>query len=492
MFSVNVSIAELFEILMAAALRRKRLILMPILIFSALSILAVLSWPRQYQAHALLMLQEGQSADPLSGGNGQSRQGRLKAEEIDTLLKSDRVLAGAISDMNLGKAPLSQGDVEGAIRSLRKQIGVSVVGNEFIDIEFKQSERDGIGERLSIILTRFFEHLLTREYAMKTAREFALEQRRRDVVSTDAAIEDWMARVKSGRASGQVADAKAPASKSSDSKADVSVDPKLAELKKRHLELEQKVLASANTLLPGANLASMDQVIHDELRVATSRAQAGQLQGGQLQAGQLQAGQFEGMPDRTGALKALAADIDGYRALGLDLAKQRMANAQTSAQSLLQSLAGAKDDTAKTLYSGLYSEWEGLAARHVEALEQFDNHVKRAKKSSGPSMTPFGLVAPESIRIIDEPRDPALPATSLLKIVVACLAAGVGLGLGLAALAEQFDDRIYDSRTLSKLAGVDAVFKIPVIETALQRDTDADGGGTRAPQRGHLMVVSGA
>lgn len=463
--SVNLSISELFDILISAALRRRRLIIIPILIFSALSLLAIIAWPRLYQANVLLMLQEGQSSDPLGAGGGQSRQGHLKAEEIDTLLKSNRVLAGAINDMNLGKKPFSQKDIEREIISLRKQIGVSVVGSDFIEVGFKQYERDGIGERLSIIMTHFFEHLLTREYSMKTAREFALEQRRRDVVSTDTAIENWMASVKSA---GVVAGA-----------SEAKPDTKMAELYKRHLGLEQKLLAEASTLLPGANLATMDQVINDEIHIASARSQTSQL---------------EVPSDRIVALKELSAEVDAYRALGLELAQLRTGNARTLALTLLQSQASAADDKTKALYGGLYSDWEGLAARYAEAVEQYNNHVKRAKKASGPGMTPFGLVAPESIRIIDEPHDPELPTTSLLKILVACLGAGVGLGAGLAALAEQFDDRIYDSRGLSKLTGVDAVFKIPLIESELDRDKDDDSGGTgeRPPRRNRLSIVAGA
>jgi uncharacterized protein involved in exopolysaccharide biosynthesis len=462
--SVNLSIAELFDIFIAAALRRRRLIIVPILIFGALSILAIVVWPRQYQADVLLMLQEGQSSDPLGTSGGQSRQGRLKAEEIDTLLKSNRVLAGAINDMNLGKKPLSQKDIEGEIRSLRKQIGVSVVGSDFIQVEFKQSERDGIGERLSIIMTHFFEHLLTREYSMKTAREFALEQRRRDVVSTDAAIENWMTSVK---AAGVAAEA-----------TDATPDNKIAELQKRYSDIEQKLLTEASTVLPGANLASMDQVINDEMRVASARSASSQL---------------EVSSDRIAALKDLSAEVDSYRALGMELAQLRIGTARTLALTLLQSQASAANDKTKALYGGFYNEWEGLAARYAEAVEQYDNHVKRAKKASGPGMTPFGLVAPESIRIIDEPHDPELPTTSLLKILVACLGAGVGLGAGLAALAEQFDDRIYDSRGLGELTGVDAVFKIPLIESELDRDKDSDSGGTgeRPPRRNRLSIVSG-
>ena len=56
------------------------------------------------------------------------------------------------------------------------------------------------------------------------------------------------------------------------------------------------------------------------------------------------------------------------------------------------------------------------------------------------------------------------PATSILKIIVACMAAGIGLGVGMAALAEQFDDTIYDARDLGRLSGIDVVIQLPKLD----------------------------
>jgi capsular polysaccharide biosynthesis protein len=455
---VNIGIAELIEIFIAAARRRKRLIIVPIIVFTALSVLAVLFWPRQYTARALLMLQEGQSANPFSADGGAARQGRLKAEEIDMLLKSDRVLSAALNDMNLGKKPLTQSAIEGEIRSLRKQINVGVVGNDFIEIEFKQAEREGIGERLSIIMTRFFEHLLTREDSMKTAREFALEQRWRGVASTISSLEDWMTRAKAAGASS------------------LSDDGRMAELKKQYQDLEKKLVTSASSLLPSTNLAILDQVINDEIRLSSSRAQTPQL---------------GGAADRIVTLKELAADVSAYQSVGLEIAELQTENARAMAQSLRQLQGDSTDDKTKKLRDELYGEWERTATRYSEAMEHYDKHVKRAKKGSGPSLTPFGLIAPESIRIIDEPHDPALPSTSALKIIIACLAAGLGLGAGLAALAEQLDDRIYSSRGLNTLAGVDAVFKLSRIDAELDTQAAETPSAEPAARKGRLAVVSG-
>lgn len=455
---MNVSIVELLEIVINAAWRRKRLIIAPILVFSALAVIAVFAWPRAYTTRALLMLQEHGSSDPLSGGGGASRQGRLKAEEIDTLLKSERVLVGSVLDFNLGKKPLSASDLEGEIKSLRKRVGVSVVGSDFIEIELKDSARDGIGERLSIILTRFFERLLEREDSMTTARAFALQQRHRDVATTSSAIEDWLKRAAATGTAG------------------VMLDGRLAELRKTQADLEQRLKQSASSLLHGdINLGMLDQFINDEMRIASARMRTSD--------------PLAGLSDRLGVLKALEAELAAYRSLGREISELLTSNARALANSLREQPADP-EGKIKTLTG----EWESLDARYAEAVDQYGKHILRAKKGSGPSMAPFGLIAPDSIRIIDEPRDPATPTTSLLKILVACLAAGIGIGGGLAAIAEQLDERIYDHRGLGNLAGTDAVFRVPAmpVETEANHETDNADDDDSASRRSRLAVVSRA
>lgn len=445
---MNLSIAELIEAVLAAALRRKQLIIWPIVFFSALCILAVLFWPRTYVTSALLMLQERQSTTSLSLDGAPTRQGRLNAEEVDTLLKSERVLTGAILDMNIRGEPLTGEAIEGEIRSLRKRISVGVVGSDFIQIELKDSERVGISEKLSIIMTRFFERLLTRGDAMRTAREFALEQRQREVVATKSAIESWIDRAQAAGAKGDF------------------VEDRLKTLRNRKADLQNKLAAGADALLPGRpNLATIEQDLHDELRMSTRSSSADALAENS---------------SRVRDLKALADDAAAYRAVENDISQVL----NTKAQGLALSL---KELPATVETKQLMREWSVLESRHIEAVNQYSAHMERARKGAGPALTPFGLIAPDSIRIIDEPRDPELPTTSLLKILVACLGAGVALGAGLAALAEQLDDRIYEPRRLAALTGVDTVFRLPELKPDAVTEADMD---ERPPRRGRLAIVS--
>ena len=450
---MNLSVAEIFSILLAAGVRRRRLIVIPIVIFSILAVVAACIWPRMYAARTLLMLQERQAADPLSSG-GASREGRLRGDEVDTLLKSDRVLTSAILDFNVGKKPLTAQQLESAIKDLRRQIGVTVVGSEFLEIELKQSDRDGLGGRLAIILTRFFERLLSREDSMKTARRFALEQRKRDVDVAKAAIEDW---VKRAVAAGAKEDAGSGG---------------LLEMQAERKTAEDNLLAAARSALPeAANLTTMGETLADELRLASAHLRG---PGGGTTASQ-----------QVGMLRDLETQHDAYWALSASYWKALTAHARAVAQTLPRQQDGQTGPT-----EALLQEWHGLDSRFAEALQQFDSQQKGSRNSSGPTLTPFGLIAPDSIRIIDEPRDPILPTTSPLKIIVAFFVGGIGLGIGLAAIAEQFDDRVYDSRAIEQIVGAENVVRISTIaDEGILQDDPADSPLRR---RGHLAVVSEA
>lgn len=448
---MNIGIRDLIHLLLAAAWRRRRLIVAPIVVFSLLSIVAALVWPRTYTARTLLMLQERQASDPLSSG-GQLREGRVRADEIDTLMKSDRVLTSAVLDFNVGKPPLSPAELENAVKSLRRQVAISVVGTEFIEIELKQSDRQGIGSRLSVLLTRFFERLLSREDSMKTARQFALEQRRRDLDVSRVAVEDWLKRVQAAGARVNTADSRVP------------------ELQAKFAALEQKLMLSASSVLSEpVTPATLGEAIADELRIAAARPR--QAAGTGLQSSA-----------HWNALRDLDAEHEAYLAVGAELAKAVLAHARLVAQSVPQTQSGPAQ--------AIYQEWLSLDARYSEAMTQYDAHQKRSRKAAGPTLTPFGLIAPDSIRIIDEPRDPALPTTSLLKIILACLVGGVGLGVSFAAIAEQMDERVYESRVLENIAGADRVFRIPRIDEAgILADEPRDRPLRRLK---HLSVVSEA
>ena len=426
---MTVNVSEFLQILLTVAWRRKLLIIFPILIFAGLSVVAARYWPRTYIAQTLIMLQEGKAADPLNYGGGRTQRTQLRKAEVDTLLKSERVLRGAVLDFNIGGKALTPKDIENEIKDLRDIIHVKIVGREFVSVELHGQNPVGMADRLSIIVTRFFERLFSRVDEMKTARQFAFEQRKRDLEISENALSEWVARNGALIASDNINDNIA----------------RIAELKRKRSEAEQRLKEEARFTIQGpvelnTILSSLSQSRRSSL-YAGSNSDSGTLA-------------------QTGELERLLQAYEDVHSSLVEVQRSTIAAINLALKSS-QSASGP-----------VHLELVALKARHNEAVEQFKAHMAQAKKSKAPALPPFGLINPELIRVVDEPHDPVSPATSILKIILACAAAGIGLGVGMAALAEQFDDTIYDARDLGRLSGIDIVISLPEMDKHSKEQDD--------------------
>jgi len=419
---VGVSVREFIEILLTVARRRWLVILLPILIFTGLSVLAAKYWPQTYIARTLIMLQEGQVADPLNYGGRALRRTQLRGAALDALLKSDRVLEGAIRDFYSDQKPLTRKQLEDEKTSLRKEIVVGVVGQEFINIELRQTNPNGLADRLTIIVTRFLERLFSKQDAIMTARQFALQQRKHDLESSEQTLIAWFGRHQ-------------PLIKTSASAASVE---QLLSLQKARSAAEKKLINAAASVIQGPAemtkiIATLTQAKQYPLRFSSGNATST-------------------LPQD---MQQLVAFLDSYQETNKSLNK---------ALRTLVAITETNLQSSNLAVSPTHQEFENLVSRYNENRRQLATHSARAGNARAPTLPPFGLINPELIRIIDKPQDPTSPATSILKIIIACMAAGIGLGIGLAALAEQVDDTLYETRGLSHLTGIDLVIPMPMAD----------------------------
>ncbi len=265
-------------------------------------------------------------------------------------------------------------------------------------------------------MTRFFEGLLTRQDAIKTARQFSLEQRKRDVDAAQMALDEWTSRSSAAVAGGGKSSLDLAAAAVADAQLKFAVS-------------RQRLIESAGGLFAGTlDPEKIAEAFAVEKRILMAGAPGGDVQ-------------------RTTALNALETQLEAYNSFNRELSESLLV-----AQKLRETSSGS---------SAVEVERQRLTARLAEATALYGAHQVRAQKSTGPGSTPFGLIAPEAIRIIDEPRDPVSPVTSILKIILACLGAGIGLGIGLAAIAEQLDDRIHSPAVLEQLSGVPVLAHLP-------------------------------
>ena len=418
---MNVSIAEQARYLLEAAWRRRFLILAPIAVFFVVSALVAAYWPRMYASSLLLMLQERGSASPLRANTDIFRELRITGDEIETLLKSDRVLASAVLDLRHEQGIPTGAELQKEVRRLRSALFVKVVGNEFIEIQLRDSVATGLGAKLANISTRFLETFLAREDSLKTARHFALEQRSRDLKEAKAALDAWRSRQNS------------PDSVSAIAVLDGASDREIsAEVR---LVAARKALEEAAKVLPGqpTDPDTIAQIVGAE-GAESEKAQSG-------------TDALRPDPLRRPAIGGLKQFVAAHRA-----AKAELSQAQAEARK-------ARD--ANPAADALRQERLQLEARVADATALYETHQRRVDQTLGRSIGPLGLAAPERMRIIDEPRDPLSPMTSIFIIYVACIGAGVAIGICLAALAEQIDGRIYSSSGFARLTGLPLITSLP-------------------------------
>lgn len=140
--------------ILRAAWRRRYLMLLPLMVLIPASALVATLTPRQYEATALVMLQETNALSGNQVGYMHTQEMAGKIKGLQALIKSDFVLAEIVA-RDRDARPLSI-----RIDELRKRIDVRQVSDSFVEISLKHSEKKGLGDRLNAILASLFESLL--------------------------------------------------------------------------------------------------------------------------------------------------------------------------------------------------------------------------------------------------------------------------------------------------------------------------------------------
>lgn len=430
--AVNISLSRFIAELLAAGRRRWLLIIIPIVIFSIFSVIVAKYWPRIYTSTALLMLQENDKWSPLGRQNAPSWDSRLRADEVEALLKSEKLMGAAVLDMQNGSQPLTVTEIDNAVRFWRSALSVKVVGNDFIQIELKDDDPRMLAQRLTIFVSRFLESLLARQENLKGARQFAIQQRELEVKTAERELAAWNSR--------NPTSFPAPDEATERSGAKEAAAKALAQSR---ADIEVKAGQILGKVVPYTQLA---QAVADARKVIDTARNTS-----------------DGKRDTRGSVDPAALE-ELERSLAEIAARTRQVT-ETPAKS-----AKTRDEIAhaqslsrqRTLLENRLSNAKALLETHRRLLVQ------------GGNATPLGLSAPEQIRVVDEPRVPTFPSNSIFKVILMCLAAGIGIGIGLAVIAEQLDDRMYSVDVIERIVGAPMIARLPSF----------DGNDVLSPQPG--------
>ena len=153
--------------------------------------------------------------------------------------------------------------------------------------------------------------------------------------------------------------------------------------------------------------------------------------------------------------------------------KQRVADA---------ALARLKRAERQLSFHGRYlAAQSGVEKELTAARKTFEE--ARGRFRSKREKTLVILSAPDQLKLVDVPQIPKRPTTSALKILIAGVAAGIGLGCGLAVLAEQLDQSVRGEEDLAGETDMPVLARLPRLRDEEKEALSFYGHPSGAPPR---------
>jgi uncharacterized protein involved in exopolysaccharide biosynthesis len=410
--------------------RRRLLIVLPILLMLPVSIAAAIILPKVYTARALMQLQEAGRDNPFSR-EGDPASSVYRVQErfagLRALFMSESVLAKALGAQTEKLPPAER---EAKIGELRQALAVDLIGGDFIEVKLTGAKPEGLGRTLESVMASFLEALVP-EQGGATAAQLMVNARRQeldDLLRTREEMQRELAKL---------------LPEGSDDAA------------RQFAALEERRRDKGDTLA------------RTEAEIARLRGALGNPSDEQLERDMaaLPTGVDQPTDGRAQSLSALKS----LSSLRQDLAAEtRDLGADTA------TLSGRM-----THFRELQDQLTVLNKEIASARETYENYQKRFSGTN--AVRSVGILkAPELIRIVDPPRDPATASRSRLMYFLSGIAAGGLLGLGLAFVAESLDQRIRHADEASEATGLPVLAVVRDKDNCREHSMIGLGGGSKS------------
>jgi len=466
--------------ILSAAWRRRYLIVFPLLLMPIVGLGIGMLTPKNYVTHMSFLLQETAKMNPFLEDLAVSTNLKERMAGLKTLLHSRHLLKLVAQDLNLINLDSSESDIEAKISKLSSALTVQLVGSDLIKLTYKSDQVQGMKDTLDIVGKRFIETLLAPEQSSIAASEtFLTEQldvikaelstseKRLSTYKSDYALELpelHMSNIQQLRDTRQrlaqknieLAGAKAGLSE---------LKSKIGQLDPVIGRLEEQIISVRSEL---TMLRARYKDKHSDVQSAVRRLEHLESERNRIMNA---APSFQNLDmDR---LWNMATTLNNGDALNqvqplLVSQLQELQLAQTRYKSLDQeviSLNESVDDMDKRIAAFGFHEKNMKDMQRDLSVKQklYEDLLKRYEmaKVTG-ALGKFE--SPERVKLIDRPFNPSSPINlPIILFVVAGLAGGGLLGVGMAVLVEASDNTVRRSETLQNLSGVPVLSRIPNI-----------------------------
>ena len=469
-------LAEILHGLLAAAWRRRYVIVLPVLLLPPLGALIGSFVPLSYETRMSVLVQEPGRFNPFLEDLSVRSNLRDRMEGLRALLTSRHVLLPVAEDLGMVAPRASEGEEARAVGELASSVAVQLIGQEMVELRYRARRPEGMDRVLSRIGERFIERIRGPEDSSLRDSVTFLERQLGQAQGALETAETALAAFKSARA------AQLPELRAANLQRLAQLREQLAEREVRLAGAEREV-ASVNQRLLQTDpvigrieqdiVAAMSELSllrarytdeHSRVQATLRRLERLEEERRALLAAASRAAPFDDA--RLWNFAAVAA----ARGEGAQMLLVSQVGALEAARTRLETLRGeAANVRAAVAELERVIAGSGEAERELRALErevavnaeltqQLRSRFERARVTADLARQQ----APERIKVIDRPYEPSAPTKPMTMIfALAGLAAGLALGIGLAALLDLMDSTLRRIREAERVTGVPVLARLP-------------------------------
>jgi polysaccharide chain length determinant protein (PEP-CTERM system associated) len=473
--------------LLWAGWRRRYLIIVPVILLPLSGAIVGILAPKNFQTSTTILFQEAAQQNPFLEDLSIATNLKARMDSLNALLHSRHILASVAWKMELLHKSMGQKDKAKVIGELSKSLNARLVGENLIKITYNAPQRENMVEMLSLVSMRFVERVLAPQRSSIIQSESflanELEQRRKNLEKAETALAQYknkfaselptlhsanvarLSQLKTYAATRRIELQGAKAAQKSLAirlsqtnpvigkieESIVNILAELSQLRSRYTDNHsrvQSVVAHLHSLEKERHriLSSTQQIDPNNLdpkqlerlwAIATT-ARTGTGTNSQQQSSHLLLiSQLERLQQADDQIQRLSKEVTS---LVLEIRKlEKQVNGYGQHERRLNQL---KRDIQVRL-----KIFQNLAERHE--LARVTGSLGKTEES-------------ERVKLIDPPFEPLAPNNMpLVMFVLAGLFSGVGLGIGLAVIAELLDTSIRRQNTLSQMLNTQILARIP-------------------------------
>lgn len=469
--------------LLWAGWRRRYLIMVPVLLMPFVGLSVGFLSAKKYETSTTILFQEASEHNPFLEDLAIATNLRSRMEALNALLHSRHILASVAWQRELLNKEMDEQEKARVIAELSKALKAKLVGDNLIKISYQAEEKTHMKETLSMVSMRFVERVLAPQRSSIIQSESflaeELEGRRADLQTAEKALAVYrnefaselptlhsanvarLSELKGFQAERRIELEGAKAAQASLAmrlsqtnpvvgkieEAIINVMAELTQLRARYTDEHSKVqnvLAQLQSLERERNriLASMNAINNGDLnKVKLERLWAIATTTQENESG------TRNHPLLISQLERLQQADDHIQRLDKEVSSL---NSEITRLQKKVSGYGQHERRLNELQRDIQVRqkiFEDLSERHEMA---------RVTRSLGKNEES------ERVKLIDPPFEPLAPINlSIVIFVAAGLVAGVGLGLGLAVIAELLDTSIRRKDTLVEMLNVPVLARVP-------------------------------